>query len=375
MLTIRLAPPHIFDSAVESTFELVSPSSVGSKSFKHFKHQRPSAHTMGVCAPASNTAAWAFSAPKGTSYSCASSAGGTNDLGTAPTQCAGDPASVRIAITPGKAECLVASAPACKIPMHDFVSMDYDFSVNGCNGIWAAPLWMTPDTWQWGAGSGEIDSLEFCSRDSVHMNFAGGGHQVETALSIDSSAAHITVRKDPSGIVTVTACTAAEASANADQCIAPVYADCDACQAGNNTFACWCNAGANNIYGSGGCVAGTDCMWTLVSDAWNGVSGDAGYAGCMTAVPGVVDKDKPNLKSRCALSVEKIVLRGGGLNESLRWGHGSPHSCDVLTVPHRPNPSTPPPAASPARRASPPPLQPTTPWWRVSRGASNGAAR
>ena len=176
-------------------------------------------------------------------------------------------------------------------------------------------------------------------------------------------------------IVTVTACTAAEASANADQCIAPVYADCDACQAGNNTFACWCNAGANNIYGSGGCVAGTDCMWTLVSDAWNGVSGDAGYAGCMTAVPGVVDKDKPNLKSRCALSVEKIVLRGGGLNESLRWGHGSPHSCDVLTVPHRPNPSTPPPAASPARRASPPPLQPTTPWWRVSRGASNGAAR
>ena len=296
---------------------------------------------VGVCDPAGgNSSSWVFAAPKGHSYACASSAGGTNDLGTAPTMCKGDSASVRIAVTAGKAECLVASAPQCKIPMHDFVSMDYDFAVSGCNGIWAAPLWMVPDTWQWGADSGEIDSLEFCSRDSIHLNFAGGGHQVKLqGLSIDSAAGHITVRKDVAGIVTIVACTRAEASANANQCAAPVYKDCPSCLSGNNTFGCWCNAGSTppNIYGSGGCTTGTDCMWTLISDLWNGVSGDAGYAGCMTAVPGVVDKGKPNLKSSCALSVEKIVLRGSGPNGSLRWGGGSPAQCAALTPP----PSTP----------------------------------
>ena len=58
--------------------------------------------------------------------------------------------------------CCSKTAPQCKVPMHDFVRLDYDFAVRGCDGVWAAPLWLTPDTWQWGAGSGEIDSLEFC---------------------------------------------------------------------------------------------------------------------------------------------------------------------------------------------------------------------
>ena len=99
---------------------------------------------------------------------------------------------------------------------------------------------------------------------------------------------------------------------------------------GNNSFACWCN-GDKNIYGSGGCQPDTDCQWTLVSDIWNGLSGDAGYAGCMTAVPGVVEEGKPNLDSRCALSVEKITVRGGGPAGSIRWGAGSPSACSVLT--------------------------------------------
>ena len=86
--------------------------------------------------------------------------------------------SVRIEVTAGEAECLVATAAECKIPMHDFVALDYDVAIDSCLGVWAAPLWMTPDKWQWGPGSGEIDSLEFCSRDSVHLNFAGGGHQL-----------------------------------------------------------------------------------------------------------------------------------------------------------------------------------------------------
>ena len=96
-----------------------------------------------VCNPASDDSAWPFNADKAqASPSCMSSAGGTNDMGNAPKMCSEDPASVRIEVTPGKAECLRATAGQCKIPMHDFVSMDYDFNFDGCNGVWAAPLWM-----------------------------------------------------------------------------------------------------------------------------------------------------------------------------------------------------------------------------------------
>ena len=52
---------------------------------------------------------------------------------------------------------------------------------------------------------------------------------------------------------------------------------------GANEYAYWCNEAVfngaiqNNIYGSGGCTTVTNCEWTLVSDIWNGVNGDAGY--------------------------------------------------------------------------------------------------
>ena len=87
---------------------------------------------------------------KGSSPSCASTNGGTNDLGTAPQMCKDDPTSIRLETSQGKAECLVATLVDCKIPIHDFVSLDYDFHVADCLGFWGCPLWMTPDVWQWG---------------------------------------------------------------------------------------------------------------------------------------------------------------------------------------------------------------------------------
>ena len=133
----------------------------------------------------------------------------------------------------------------------------------------------TPDTWQWGPGSGEIDSLEFCPRNGAFMNFAGGGHQLlAPGVSLDASSGHATVRKDEQGIVTIATCSSSQAKANNDtlpQCDQPVYSDCNECQwKKNNTFACWCNPGKPgnpnpNIYGSGGCQNGGDCIWTLVS--------------------------------------------------------------------------------------------------------------
>jgi len=281
-------------------------------------------------APGADT--WLFDVSQKHHPSCSSSAGGVNDLGTTPHMCQNDPTSVRIEITPGKAECLQASMEQCKIPMHDSTSLDYDFYVDGCNGIWAAPLWMTPDKWQWGNGSGEIDSMEFCPRDALFLNFAGGGHQVKAqGLNIDKAEGHISVRKDAAGIVTIASCSLAEATANAGQCPQPQYSGCKDCLQAGNPFACWCNADSDNIYGSGGCRNGGDCMWSLVSDAWNGLRGDSGYAGCMTAA-GDIQKMKPNLSSKCAFSVEKIRLRGNGPSGSLRFGPGSPQACSIFSA-------------------------------------------
>merc|ERR1711935_61012 len=108
-----------------------------------------------------NVPGWPYDVAPTHHPSCSSSAGGVNDLGTRPTACANDPTSVRIQVTPGKAECLHATVPQCKIPMRNFTSLDYKLSIDGCDGVWAAPLWMTPDLWQYGGGSGEIDSVEF----------------------------------------------------------------------------------------------------------------------------------------------------------------------------------------------------------------------
>lgn len=233
--------------------------------------------TTSICTPSTPSSSWPFDVSPTTAPSCVSSAGGVNDLGTAPTSCANDPASVYLELTPGTSECLSAKAFDCKIPMRNFTSLDYDFAIDSCMGAWAAPLWMTPDTWQWGGGSGEIDSLEFCARDGVNLNFAGGGNQISLEsdeVDIDNSEGHVTVRKDEAGIVTITACSAEEA-AGTGQCSAPAYASCTECLA-SETYACWCSEGTANIYDSGGCVDGTDCLWTLVSDIWNGVDGDDG---------------------------------------------------------------------------------------------------
>lgn len=52
-----------------------------------------------VCKPSQDVQQWPFSASPGSSYSCVSSAGGTNDMGNVPTMCENDPASVFIQVT------------------------------------------------------------------------------------------------------------------------------------------------------------------------------------------------------------------------------------------------------------------------------------
>jgi hypothetical protein len=238
---------------------------------------------ISLCVPTPNSTTWVWSSPLGLpSYSCQSSAGATNDLGSTPLPCASDPTGVYISLDPALgAECLVAKSD-CLIPMATFESLTYQYSISGCAGVWAAPLWLTPDTWQFGGGSGEIDSLEFCPRDGVNMNFAGGGHQITLDDDIDDAWGYVTVRKDVDGIVTSLRCD--EGDLVDGMCPEPSYSSCDECMS-SPSYACYCDGGSN-IYGSGGCQPDTDCMWTLVSDIWNGLSGDDGYLGCMTGIDG-----------------------------------------------------------------------------------------
>lgn len=285
--------------------------------------------SSGVCQQAESDYDWPFSVAAGTDYSCRSPRGGVNDQGNTPHMCNGKPNSVRIQITHGEAECLRAHADQCKIPMRDFVSLDYDLNIDQCQGIWAAPVWMSPDKWQWDGDSGEIDSTEMCPRTGLHMNFAGGKHQVPTGFPTDVAELHITVRKDEAGIVTVKACTQETARENGNQCERPQYTSCGDCN--GSDYACWCN-GSDNIYGSGGCQAGGDCEWTIISDAWNGVGGDAGYSACMVEVEGVVGAGRPNYNSNCAFSVENLIVKGGGPGGALQWGAGSAENCRYLTV-------------------------------------------
>lgn len=286
-----------------------------------------------LCTPSPSTStSWPFSAAPGSSYSCSSSNGGVNDLGgNAPTHCAADLSSVYMSVTAGSAECLQARAFDCKILMRNFTSLDYVASLESCGGTWTAPLWMTPDTWQWGAGSGEVDSLEACPRSGLFMNFAGGGSQLPVAgVTLDKvEGLHVTVRKDDEGIVTIATCRQEDELVDG-QCGKPSYDGCDDCLS-NGEFACWCN-GEDNIYSSGGCTSGTDCLWTLVSDIWNGVDGDEGYMGCMVEVPELgLEAGKPNLASKCAVSVENIVVRGEG-GGAIQWGEGSSEACSALTL-------------------------------------------
>jgi len=284
----------------------------------------PNTPRTGVCKQAEHddNDQWAFDVFGGAMASCTSSAGGNNDLGTTPHMCDGDYASIRIETTTGLAECLSAFSE-CTINMYAFESIDYDLWMEGCNGFWATPLWMNPTTWRGVGSSGEVDTVELCLRDSVHSNFADGGHQIQIPADANSMAGHVTTRKDKDGIITVKVCTLAEAASNGGQCLPLVYSSCNQCMQAED-YACYCN-----IYGSDGCAPGTGCTWDLFSDIWNGIDGNGGYKACMSAASGVVQEGQPNWNGHCMFSAEHVTVRG---TDDV-FVHGSPGKCKHLRSP------------------------------------------
>lgn len=229
-------------------------------------------------------------------HSCYDQNGKVNNQGSVPQMCEGQPNSVFLKTTPGTPDCVVAKSP-CRLLLPKLESIDANFEVHDCLGMWIAPLWMTPTHWVApNYLSGEVDILESCPRDRLGTNFASGGHQVgyskdEFGLN-EISDGHLTFRLLPDGQVFVSVCHQKDLD-ETGQCPR---------KAGDASY--------DNLFASHACGDTSDCREHLVSDIWNGVGGDDGYQHCMNEVDGVADFLKPNLNSKCHFAVTDIQVRG-----------------------------------------------------------------
>merc|ERR1712070_1034433 len=115
--------------------------------------------------------------------------------------------------------------------------------MNDCKGTWAAPLWISPNHWEGGGESGEIDMVENCPSDTIASNFAGGHNEVKWPYDANNFNGHLTLWND--GNIRMKLCSAEE-----------VQGDGTCPGGGEATF--------ENIYGSNGCSKG-DCIYTFIA--------------------------------------------------------------------------------------------------------------
>lgn len=201
--------------------------------------------------------------------------------------CSGDPTSI-VMHTHGDTSCLGTHMPDCRFNMHHLQQLDFDLRMVNCGGTWAAPLWLTPDYWEGGGSSGEIDMVENCPVEAISSNFAGAepplGYQKQWKIADPNGfSGHVTMWNS-NGDITVKLCSNAEKKGNGGHCT------------GNGA------AFYPNVYKANGCSDGHNCMFEFVSDIWNGVEGDDGFVGCR-------GKSKPSTRN-CGFSVRKIRLKG-----------------------------------------------------------------
>jgi len=198
--------------------------------------------------------------------------------------CAGDPTSV-VLQSSGQPECISARMPDCQFNMHDLDQLDFDVSMIGCKGTWAAPLWMSPDHWEGGGRSGEIDMMENCPADEIHNNFAGGGTEAKVDGDANDFRGHTTMWKkaDGNGVMSIYVKTCNPSDVDAS----------GACPKGGEAY-------LRDIHGLNGCSVG-NCMYTMITDIWNGNSGDGGYESCAGG--------NTHASSGCSVSVTNIRMK------------------------------------------------------------------
>lgn len=216
--------------------------------------------------------------------------------------CSGDPTSVYMEVN--GSQCLAASMEDCKFDMRRLWQLDFDVSARDCKGTWAAPLWITPDHWAGAGKAGELDTFEFCPSDGVFSNFDGGGYQKQWQFDGDNLDGHVTLW-NKNGSVTVKACAMSDMQGGS----------CTGQEA----------AYYPDLYDANGCSNGGNCIYSFVSDIWNGFAGDSGYQHCQGG------QTKAN--SKCRFSVRSI--RAQALANTFTG------NCRYLTTPSPPPPPSP----------------------------------
>lgn len=215
---------------------------------------------------------WVWTPATSNSYSCTSPSVDSSK----PKMCDNDPTSIVLQVTDAP-ECLVAYASDCEMSAYDITRIEADIDMVDCYGTWAAPLWLTPDYWNGGGSSGEIDMIEMCPETEVCANFAGGGSPLcYSNIDPDAWHGHMTFVKSSSGDVIVMLCDGEDSCTGVD------------------------TATYSNWYDTNACTNGQDCMFKMVSDIWIGTSGDDGYTYC--------SKGTYDASSTCATSVRNIKV-------------------------------------------------------------------
>jgi len=154
--------------------------------------------------------------------------------------------------------CFVWEASSCGTDMTKVSNIEFDFDFSGCQDVWAAPLWITPETWKSpGSTSGEIDFVEMCPVGNAATNFGAAGGVGETQMawgsgSSSGGAKHFVLSIDAGGNLKTKIC-------NLD-----------------GATGCFDGASYSNFLN----VITSKNNHHFVTDVWNGNGGDAGWSGC-----------------------------------------------------------------------------------------------
>jgi len=201
-----------------------------------------------------------------------------------------DLASVRY-----KPGCYAWYTPACTFDLRRVHQITFEVDLHNCQGVWAAPLWLSPTPWTGPAWySGEIDLVELCPRGAVATNFGAAGGAGESQMTWGSAQGLNGARKytmtldHNSGSLSTQICRL-------------------------DGSGCFNGAHYNNFLNEAHSTRGKahSDPYHLAVDIWNGYGGDGGWYGCHA-------QNDPN--SQCQFAVRNIKIHT--FDGSPMWGGG-----------------------------------------------------
>ena len=227
--------------------------------------------------PLDGTSIWS---PKyGTHPSCTSPVfDGAHDTAR---MCAGDPTSLDVDLTRlvGSSTSCPHYGTSCAFDVAKVKQISFDVEMRNCGDVWACPLWMSPEHWRPPQHrSGEIDFVENC-KGALNLSFGETPQYFSqwpgrSAAQLGRQHVELDFLDDGSVRPTMT-------DAQTGQVVAGLHLTGDQSYRAQ-TSQNW-----------------KDNPFHIISDIWNGNSGDAGYAACQgRTVP----------DSKCGYTVRNIKI-------------------------------------------------------------------